>query len=187
MISKHAFLAVVFLAGLSALPSRAMACTEAELPGAVKNLGLWANGDDWRQAMTCLGEYGQLATGLLLKELHPVPETDITLGEAETTHKASMHVIWCIRGLRYLTGLNFMAGSAAEIKKQKLPELREYWILFQSGDYVRFYGTWMSRDETFIAPRDIQVAVIKKWKDWYAENGASYTYRTNSDFDAWFF
>lgn len=187
MISKHVFLAIVLLTGLSAFSSRAMACTEAELPGAVKNMGLWANGNDWRQAMPCLGEHGQLAASLLLNELHPVAETDITLGEGETTHKASMHVIWCLRGLRYLTGLNFMAGSAAEIRKQKMPEDREYWILFQSGDYVRFYGTWMSRDWTFIAPKDVQVAIIKKWKDWYTANGATYAYRTNSNFDDWFF
>lgn len=186
MIRKHMFLAVASLAALSALPAKAMACTEAEVPAVVKDLGYWAKSPDWQHAMGCLDKHGQIAAGLLLDELHPIPETDITLAN-ERDHKAGIHVIWCVRGLRYLTGLNFMAGSAAEIRKQKMPDDRKYWILLQSGDSVKMYGTWMSRDETFIAPPDIQAAVIAKWKAWYAADGANFKYRNDMNFIDWFF
>lgn len=187
MAGKHALLAITLIAAAWALPTQASACSEAEAEATIKDLGYWAHVEDnWHKFMPCLGEHGQFSAGLLVKELHPVTEKDISVYDRDK-HKAGMHVIWCIRGLRYLTGLNFMAGSAAEIRKQKLSENREYWILFQSGNYVRFYGTWMSRDWTFIAPKDVQVAVIAKWKDWYAANGTTYTYRTNSNFDDWYF
>ena len=103
-------------------------------------------------------------------------------------HKDSMHVIWCMRYLRSITGgLEFEAGSAADIRSRHLPELQEYWILNQSGDQVRMYGVWMSRDSIYIAPQDIQQAVIAKWKHWYAANGATFHYVYDTHWDDWYF
>lgn len=184
--SKTGILVVIAL-GMSCMAPVARACTAADVPQIVKTIAdadIVTNGSD---ALHCLVDNGPLAAKLLIQDLHPMPEAKILNLEIKQ-HKDSMHVIWCMRTLRSLTGgLEFTAGSAAEIRKRHLPENQEYWILRGSGDAVRMYGDWMSRDSVYIAPKDIQEAVIAKWKDWYAANGATFHYVYDTNIDDWYF
>lgn len=185
-IKKVWMLGIVAL-GLCCVAPMASACTADDVPTIVKekvDSDLITIPTD---EMQCLVDHGAQAAQLLIQELHPMPEGRIL--EAEfAQHKRSMHVIWCVRTLRALTGgMEFKAGSAADIRKRHLPELQEYWILNQSGDAVRMYGVWMSRDTIYIAPKDVQEAVIAKWKDWYTANGASFHYVYDRNVDDWFF
>ena len=45
----------------------------------------------------------------------------------------------------------------------------------------------MSRDSTWVAPKDAQVAIIKQWKDWFSQHGHSYKYVNDKNFDDWYF
>src|ERR1700756_253090 len=78
--------------------------------------------NDHPDQLHCLVEQGPLAAKLLIEELHPMPEWKILPVDFKK-HKASMHVIWCMRTLRSITGgLEFTAGYAPEVHARHLPE-----------------------------------------------------------------
>jgi len=187
MITRYRLtLILVLMATAWALPVQAQACSADEVPATVKNLGHWENGYDYDIPLGCLSEHGEQAAGLLLNELRPMPEGVIGL-EEQGQHADSMHVIWCIRALRYITGLDFKAGSAAALRKMKLAGGARDLLLIGSGDEVLVFSVAMSHDTTYIAPEDVQKAVFEKWKAWYASQGKGFKYSAHTHLDDWYF
>lgn len=70
-----------------------------------------------------------------------------------------MHIIWCIRALRSLTGQEFQHVTAGTDPC----ELQEF--LGRDGP-LPFFAEWMSRGRVYVAPRDVQAAVIADWRAW---------------------
>ena len=67
--------------------------------------------------------------------------TPIHRGAYEAGHHPA--VVWCIRILRSLTGLDFRARTDSALRDQE--ENNERWFLdFDTSGTVKFFGTWMS-------------------------------------------
>ena len=45
----------------------------------------------------------------------------------------------------------------------------------------------MARDADWVAPKDAQVGIIKKWQEWYARSGHTYRYVNDRNLDDWYF
>lgn len=129
---------------------------------------------------------------LLIQELHPVNGARILGSEHHKPQwRHTEHVIWCLRALRTLSGFEFRAKTRHNFGHSELETNREWFTggeQYPADGTVRFYGVWMSRDSLYIAPRDAQQKIIAKWKEWYAKNGQTYTYKAfENDPDDWYF
>ena len=117
---------------------------------------------------------------LLIAELHPVTGIRILSGERGARLKDTLHVIWCLHALRYITrGLEFKARTAYHFGSGEIEENRKWFVggeQFRKDRTVRFFGVWMSRDSTYIAPQDAQIEIIQKWKAWYGQHGKTFAY-----------
>ena len=125
------------------------------------------------------------ATRLLVAELHVIKRGSYRTSEAEgfgSINYEAAHVIWCIRALRSLTGLDFKASTNTQ-----LDEKEGHFLGHVNNREVSFFGTWMSRDLSFIAPEDAQQKIIAKWKSWFAEHGTTYKYVNERNIDKWYF
>ena len=105
-----------------------------------------------------------------VKDLHacaheaaPLLVEELKVVDSDWPDPKTMHVIWCIRALRSMTGENFerpthVSGSFAmeEVRLRDEP--------------MPFFFEWMSRGRIFLAPKDVQAAVIEDWKKWIGEN-----------------
>jgi hypothetical protein len=68
-------------------------------------------------------------------------------------------VVWEIRALRSLTGLDFRART-----KSKLNRDESHFLDLNSKGEICFFGTWTSRDRVWVAPLDTQALIIRKWR-----------------------
>jgi len=116
------------------------------------------------------------STELLISSLKPVRRGQYLTGEHP-------EVVWKIRALRSLTGLNFRASTHADLTEDEAHFLGHD----PKTDEVEFFGTWMSRDRVWVAPPDAQTAIIRKWQKWYREHGETFTYPNDRNFDNWYF
>lgn len=101
-------------------------------------------------------------------------------------NKETMHTIWCLRALKYLTGQEFSANTKHVFKKSE--ELWKYWTSLKAplGKYT-FFGVWMSRNSIYIAPIDVQRSVIRQWKAWLGKNSHGFKRSQELEFNEWFF
>lgn len=112
---------------------------------------------------------------LLVAGLHAIPDS-ATDAKADTP--ATEHVLWMIRGLRYVTGgLDFCAGSKHAFGASEEEKNRRYWLTFHHKKCLTFFGYWMSRDRIYLAPPDAQKSIIDQWQRWYATTGKTFKYK----------
>jgi hypothetical protein len=176
---------LIALLAFGALPAHTMSCDNDEIRAVVEKLGYETDDDDYKKNFELLATRPLQATCHLIKELHVVPETKITQVDA-VKHASSMHVIWCIRALRYLTGgLDFTARTHYQFKK--FEHERKHFLTIKSKEELPFFGVWMSRDIVYIAPQDVQSEIIVKWRNWYLQNGISFHYHPSENIDEWYF
>jgi hypothetical protein len=136
---------------------------------------LGAHGNDDAGDVKQLAEDPGASAKLLIAGLHTVPDSE---GSAKAAKPSIEHVLWLIRGLRYITGgLDFCAQSEHAFGNSEEEKNRQYWLTFHHKQCLTFFGYWMSRDRTYIAPEDVQKNIIDQWKHWYATSGASYDYK----------
>jgi|SRR5436853_2676970 len=154
---------------------------QANLKEAVKSLGAMSTTNDFDP----LYSDPITATSILIKELRVIHRGQYRTSEGEgfgpIDYKAA-HVIWCIRALRALTGLNFRAPT-----KTKLDEMEAHFLGHKDSGEVSFFGTWMSRELSFDAPEDAQKAIIEKWRRWFDDNGKTHSYVNSRRFDDWYY
>ena len=137
---------------------------------------LGADGNDDIADVKRLAVNPRASVELLIAGLHPIPDSD-EFGKAE--NGSTEHVLWMIRGLRYLTGgMDFCARSRHVFGQSDAEKNRKYWLTFQHGGCLTFFGYWMSRDRIYIAPSDVQENIISQWQRWYATYGAKFEYKT---------
>jgi hypothetical protein len=104
----------------------------------------------------------------------------------EEKQKTAMHVIWCIRALRYLTGgLDFTGRTRYRFKESERE--RKHFLTIKSETELPFFSVWMSRDTIYIAPLDVQREIIDKWIQWYEEQGKAFPYKASENIDQWYF
>jgi len=113
---------------------------------------------------------------LLISSLAPVKRGRYPTGKHP-------QVVWDIRALRSLTGLDFRGSTRANLAEDEAHFLGHD----PKTDEVEFFGTWMSRDRVWVAPVDAQGAIIEKWRKWFKERGDTFSYVNDRNFDRWYF
>jgi hypothetical protein len=179
MVKYVIALAVLSLVVVTAQVQRQTAQTElkqkgasdAEIDDAIRELPT----QSWEHSLEVFYKNPGEATKLLIAELEPIKRSRYPGG----THPQA---VWIVRALRSLTGLDFTATTRARLSDDEAHFLR----VSRRGE-VEFFGTWMSRDSDWVAPMDAQVAIIKKWREWYARSGHTYSYMNDRDLDDWYF
>lgn len=159
-------------------------CSEGTIEKIIDGLG-YDPSSSYAEELRCLAAYPSKSAKLLIAQLHIVSEKKISPEDA-STHQSTMHVIWSIRGLRYITGgMDFT--SETSVNKNKLG--KPYWSLLtiRKKNELTFFGTRMSHDTIYLAPSDVQLSVIKQWKDWYAIDGQTYVYKPAVSNIDWYF
>ena len=112
---------------------------------------------------------------LLITGLHVVPDSERF---AKEDNSSMEHVLWLIRALRFVTGnMDFCARSKHVFGNSEEEKNRRYWLTLHQKNCLAFFGYWMSRDRTYIAPTDAQESIISQWRHWYATNGANFEYK----------
>ncbi len=181
---KKTILFLLFVLFCSQLYANDILCEDDQTKTIIKNL----NGSDdiskIKHDMNLLTQKPYQAVGCLLKELNVVKEIKIAPEDFDK-HKSTLHVIWCIRTLRYLTGMDFKGQTNYKFKKKE--EARRHVLTLESEKELPFFSTTMSHEVIYIAPRDAQQAIIEKWMKWYALNGKDFIYKTVEEFDKWFY
>jgi len=116
------------------------------------------------------------STELLISTLKPVRRGQYMGGKHP-------QVVWSIRALRSLTGLDFRGSTHADLTEDEAHFLDHN----PKTDEVEFFGTWMSRDRVWVAPVDAQTTIIRKWRKWFKEHGETFSYVDDRNFDHWYF
>ena len=147
--------------------------SDGEIKAAIAKLG--ANTGSFDQ-FEILYKNPRRSTELLIASLHSVRRGQYQSGRHP-------QVVWMIRALRSLTGLNFRAQTQAELTDDEAHFLDHN----ASTNDVNFFGTWMSRDRTWVAPLDAQTTIIRKWREWFEKKGNTFTYVNDRNFDNWYF
>ena len=150
-------IACIFLSSC-AVPRKSEPVTQIEAK--IKKLGADNQGDI--EIIKSLATNRQLAIKLLLRELHVIPEEKLLPSEF-AKHQNSMHVIWCLRAMRYLTGKKFLSRTTTPLKKGTL---RQQFLYVKDSKKIPFFSTWMSRDIIYVAPKDAQTTIIKNWNNY---------------------
>jgi hypothetical protein len=174
-------IAVLFLLSLCAAQfARAQTAPQSEpatLARLVARLGSKGN-DDVADIKQLAGNPRESA-GLLIDGIHTIPDSE---QYAKADNSSMEHVLELIRALRYITGgkdlcaqTQHVFGSSEEEKNRK------YWLNFRHKTCLSFFGYWMSRDRTYIAPLDAQKNIIAQWKNWYAKYGVAFSYKPLHD------
>jgi hypothetical protein len=121
---------------------------------------------------------------LLISELSPIHNVvRIPPEEAHRFHKA-LHVVWCIRALRYLTGQTFSGATSYRFVGRN--NVRQSVLQAEDGG-VSFFGVRMAHDVIYLAPLDAQLEIIHKWKRWFGENARIIRFEGRRDFNEWYF
>jgi len=148
--------------------------SDAEIKAAIARLG---EGTDEKGFVKfeILYKNPRRSTELLISSLKPVPRGQYQSGKHP-------QVVWNIRALRSLTGLDFRAAT-----KSKLDDDESHFLARNAKEEVHFFGTWMSRDRVWVAPLDAQTAIIGEWREWFEKDGQTFAYVNDLNFDNWYF
>lgn len=156
---------------LKATVPQSESATPAQL---VARLG--SNGNDDVADIKQLARNPRESTSLLIDALHVVPDSE---QYAKADSSSMEHALELIRALRYITGgIDFCAQSQHIFGSSKEEKNRRYWLTFRHKTCLSFFGYWMSRGRTYIAPVDAQREIIAQWKNWYAKYGATFSYKS---------
>jgi len=149
----------------------------------VRTLGIDDSSEVYEK-LTFLETDPDSAAKYLVAELKPIRSVVRIPPEQAQEYKSEVHVIWCIRALRYLFGIEFTARTRHKFKPDEKERLSE--IRFGGGEFA-FFGVRMSHDVIYIAPVDTQVEIIREWNDWCAKTSHKVTSDRMKDFLDWYF
>ncbi len=121
---------------------------------------------------------------LLIAQLAPIKGITKIFPEEFSKYPKDLHVIWCIRALRYLTGLDFTAATKHVFRKDDSVRSQ---LLRVRGDQLSFFAVRMAHDVIYIAPIDTQEKIIMKWEKWYNDNIGRMKVVEPRDFNDWYF
>jgi hypothetical protein len=118
-------------------------------------------------------QHPALAAGLLVGVLEPV---------APGKHPKTPRVVWYIRALRSLTGLDFKAPTKARLTEDERERLHP-----DTAGNTPFFTWDMGWDVIWVAPKDAQLAIIRKWRAWFAAEGKTFRYVNDRNQKDWYF
>lgn len=165
--------------------------SRAELQGAITRLGIGQPPEFSDPELTLLSRSPSLAAQLLIEQLTvidpPPPAISGIEDRRSESDRQALHVVWCIRALRYITGgLDFRAPTDHRFSATE--EFREQWLRKRATDStVPFFSTRMTTDTVYIAPLDAQQKIIQRWKDWYSQSGSRLEFRDPPALNDWYF
>jgi hypothetical protein len=110
-------------------------------------------GSDTLVAWDLFRAHPQRTVDLIIPTLRPV-KRDLYLG--------APNLVWRVRVLQRLTGLEFRAPTHAKLSADE----RAY-LAPDSARVVRFAGENRDRGMTWTAPADAQKAILAKWRAWW--------------------
>lgn len=140
---------------------------------------LGSNGNDDVADIKQLAIDPRDSTGLLIDALHTIPDSE---GSAKADSPSMEHVLELIRALRYITGgTDFCSQTQHVFGSSEEEKNRKYWLTFRHKTCLSFFGYWMSRGRTYVAPVDAQRNIIAQWKNWYAKYGETFPYKPLHD------
>ena len=143
------------------------------IEGLVSRLGSKGNQDF--QDLQALAANPALSVKVMVADLRTVPSSEKS---ARADAPSLEHVLWLIRGLRYLTGgIDFCSKNAHVFGTSDEENNRQYWLTFKHGGCVSFFGYWPSHDRIYIAPVDAQADIISQWQHWYSMHGENFDYK----------
>jgi len=141
------------------------------------------NSDAYEVITDELSEAPREAVKWLVIELQPVADTPIYRYEARSKVKRKqLHMVWCLRALRFLTGKEFQAKTSHFLRFDE--ELNSSPATFLYGHSpapeetkvpIPFAREWPSRMRVYIAPKDAQTEIIRQWREWVKAEGATFT------------
>lgn len=149
--------------------------SDHDIRGAIGTLASTPDSESLNAHFQILYKNPERSTELLIAALQPTARGKYSNGHHPQT-------VWIIRALRSLTGLDFRAATSAKLSADET-----YFLDLNAQHQVLFFGTWMSRDSVWVAPRDAQLAIIKQWQAWFAQHGRNHKYVDDSNFDHWYF
>lgn len=144
-----------------------------DIDSLIKNTIRDIGGDDYQQDFKILSQHPLRSTELLIKSLRLV---------GRGKYRTHPRVVWYIRALRFLTKLDFKARTDG-----RLTDDEKNFLVYDDERQVKFFGTWMSRDIVFVAPKDAQGKIIRQWRDWFTMNGKTHNYSDSTPLDDWYF
>jgi hypothetical protein len=153
----------------------------------IKSLGISSydnSGDKDFATLDTLYKYHETSIKYLIDELTPVKAVSKITPEKYDQFKVQTHMIWCIRALRFITGIDLTSKTVHRFKKN---EDERSCFLHSVDNEVSFFGVRMSHDVIFIAPKDAQINIIKKWKSWYEKNRGDIQLNKNPRLNDWYF
>lgn len=101
---------------------------------------------DHRASFAVFRDEPAIAACYLVNELQVVPEKWIRGGDQDK-HPKTMHVIWSLRALRYITGgINFKGKTKYRFNESSEIEANRKQFLRPENNEVPFFAVWMSRD-----------------------------------------
>ncbi|MBS1992791.1 MAG: hypothetical protein JSS83_19875 [Cyanobacteria bacterium SZAS LIN-3] len=164
-----------------------MAVDESELRRAAVEVGL--KSEDPSAGFDLLAQDPHRSVALLVAELHPIARRTYFEGKKPTGER---HVVGCLRALRYITGRTFVAatGSALSADEKQFLDFDQDMHDSNPSHKLHFFGVWMSRNADFVAPTDVQKAIIKSWRRFQETDGRTFNYKPRSSaancIDDWF-
>jgi len=169
------YLIAAFAAGLVFFISFPAACAEGAGPENISALASNLGPDNFKSSFEIMKSSPSASVHALIGELRVVEATLIT-GSFRDQDRKDMHVIWCIRMLRALTGLDFTARTLNIFGPDE--QQRAFWLTKKDNQGIPFFATVMSSDSVYIAPMDTQSDIIWEWSDWYKSYSSRHRYNT---------
>jgi hypothetical protein len=141
------------------------------------------DGDAFEELLTMHDCWSHLIP-VLISQLKPVDELVIRSSYCDK-YKNALNVVWSIRALRYITGVDFY-GTALSFDYDD--EIRGD-LLTKNGDLNKtpFFATWMSRDYIYFSDMHVQEQIIKKWKNALKEGIQVRSASQKRSIDDWYF
>lgn len=126
--------------------------------------------------------HGRAAVPLLVRQLLVL--------RPDTPWDTELHVIWCVRALRSITGQKFQFSHRAKMVRRYncLPSPRKCpgRLVKNTGEPMPFFEEGMSRPQIYLSPPDVRWRVIQAWKTWVNKNGRTFTVQEYDGIGDWF-
>lgn len=121
---------------------------------------------------------------LLVEQLSITSNTDKITFSNTNERKDDLRIIWSIRALRYLTGIQFSAPINTEASTEKK---KFQFLLKRNEQGLKFFGVKMSTETIYLAPIDTQFEIIKNWYSWSCKNLDTHSFPDEVDINEWYF
>jgi hypothetical protein len=123
------------------------------------------------------------SVALLVSELDTIQNLTKVSPEEVKRYSKAHHIVWCVRALRYLTGIDFTGRTKYVFQSGE--GVRKKLLQVDKGEYS-FFAVRMAHDTIYIAPIDVQIAVIRQWKAWLVGRSLEINFKKRN-FNDWYY